>query len=183
MIVWNNWRRELLDRKCIFQFTTESCWCGGGGTSWLLFDNGDIVNQVFANDGYCRINDDGDDNIKETILAKVPEVVKAVRAIIRRNYVKLIIIPKSLDNGSCDGSIETFKFSRKEIIAFNITYNNLDYVKWRNPSYYKAFKKNMIYENMVLDIYNEIACKINKHIAEEDKMPVYECEKSGPCWL
>lgn len=166
-----------MERKCIFQFTTKSSWCGGGGTSWLLFDNGDIVKQDVEAIGYCHI---GGDKTVETNLANVPKLVKTVRAIIRRNYVKLIIIPKSLNNGSCDGSLETFKFGRKEIVASNIEYNNLEYVKWRNPSYYKSFKRNMIYENIVLDIYNEIACEINKHIAD-DELPIYECETSDPC--
>ncbi|MGG7175706.1 hypothetical protein ACQPV1_20755 [Clostridium neonatale] len=65
-------------------------------------------------------------------------------------------IPTNLDNGSCDGDINLFIFNDKEIIAWNIKYSDIKKVQKKNPDYYEEYHKNIKYENIVIDVFNDI---------------------------
>ena len=50
-----------------------------------------------------------------------------------------------------------FQFGGKAIRSLNIHRSKISEVESRNPDYYRRYKDNMIYENMVLDINDEIS--------------------------
>ena len=64
-------------------------------------------------------------------------------------------IPGKLDNGSLDGSLDSFQLGKKRISSWNITRSDLSEVKDKSELL-PDFKENILHENMVLDIYNEI---------------------------
>ena len=70
-------------------------------------------------------------------------------------------VPKSLNNGSLDGSYDIFTFFGKRIEALNISRTNINEIIARNPEYYEEYKDNIDFENRVLDAYDDIAELIN----------------------
>lgn len=143
---------------CIFEFKTiASFGCIGmpSGYSVCVFSNGDVVKRKFIF---------WDDHPKqEKVLANIPELAKTIRSVIRQHSAELKTIPSSLYNGSDDGSVEYFKFGGKRISALNIHHTDLSEVRQQNTQYYEAYLDNMQFENLVLDIYDEIAKEFNKY--------------------
>lgn len=143
---------------CIFEYKrTPSFGCVGmpGGYSICVFTNGDVVRLDYT------IGDEKPNG--ESILATLPELSKTIQSIVSRYSEELKSIPSDLNNGTLDGSHECFQFGIKRINAWTIQRTNLEETKHSNLSYYNVYKNNMEYENLVLDIYDEIATEINKH--------------------
>ena len=55
-----------------------------------------------------------------------------------------------------------FRFGEKEISAWTIKRTLPDEVWIENPQYYEEFTENIKHENLVLDVYDEVAAEINK---------------------
>lgn len=125
-----------------------------GGSSIVVFDDGSIVQRHFI---FGQ-----DEPAEENKIAFIPEIVVLIKRVILDHESEIKKIPGSLHNGTLDGSHDCFRFGKKEISSWTIKRTDLSKVKQRNPSYYKKYKDNMIYENMVLDIYNEIIEIINR---------------------
>ena len=140
---------------CIFEYmSTPSFGCAGmpGGYSICVFKSGDVVQREYVF---------GDKEPKaEVILATMPELAKTIQTIVSSHSDDLKFIPNNLDNGTLDGSYNCFKFGGKRISAWTIQRTDLEEIHRRNPRYYEAYKENMIFENLVLDIYDEIAAEI-----------------------
>ncbi len=149
---------DLVKNICIFEYKTiASFGCAGmpGGYSVCVFSNGDVVKREFIL---------GDEHPKqEIVLANIPELAKTIRSVIRQHSADLKSIPSSLYNGSDDGSVKYFKFGGKRISALNIHRIDLSIIRQQNPQYYEAYIDNMQFENLVLDIYDEIAKEFNKY--------------------
>ncbi len=85
-----------------------------------------------------------------------PKLVEKVIQIIKQYEDIIMQLPNHLDNGSYDGTMQTFTIRNKTISAINICKYDLEQIKIDNPSYYEEYKENMICENQLLDIYEEI---------------------------
>ena len=149
---------ELMDAKCVFEYETSASFVVEGepvGDSISLYESGEVVRRhlVFW-DHDCIPK-------SETVLATIPELAETIRSIINSHSRQLKNIPSILRNGTLDGSCDCFRFGDKTITAWTIQRTDPSEVKKRNPEYYRHFKKNMEYENTVLDIYDEIAEVIN----------------------
>lgn len=105
-----------------------------------------------------------------------PLAAERIRELLLRNQDSMERIPRSLDNGSCDGSGQTFCFGNKMIWALNIEYNDPKSVKKRNPEYYHKYKKNLICENRVFRLFEEI-CEILR--GEGIRLSIHRCEFSA----
>ena len=78
-------------------------------------------------------------------------------------YAKVLKkISSNLNNGSLDGSHDSFQFGKKKISSWNISRTDLSEVKQKNPDYYQEYQDKMIQENRVLDIDNEIISILNE---------------------
>ncbi len=143
---------------CIFEYrTTPSFGYDGmpGGYSIGVFDSGDVVRREFSF---------GDERPREeTILATVPELAEAIQTIISRRSRELKSVPERLHNGTLDGSHDCFLFGDKRISARTIQRTDPREVRRENPRYYRKYKDNMKYENLVLDVCDEIAAEISRH--------------------
>lgn len=145
---------------CIFEYkTSPSFGYKGmpGGYSVSVYANGSIVERDFW--WAIRIPK------TETILSNDPDLAKTIKSIIRRHSEQLKTIPNNLNNGTLDGSHECFRFGRKRIGTWTIHRTDPLEVQQSNPSYYEEYQENMLFENLVLDIYDEIATEINKHVS------------------
>jgi len=147
-----------MNGTCLFEYkSSPSYGCIGmpGGYSICVFNSGDVVKRDYVL-GEERPK-------KETILATTPELAKNICAIINRHLIELKSIPCELNNGTLDGSHDYFKFGERSINAWTIQRTDPLEIQKHNPQYYDEYKDNIEYENLVLDIYDEIAMEINKH--------------------
>ena len=138
--------------KVLFEYRREpSCgFVGGpGGSSIVVFEDGSIVRRhlIFGHNEMAS----------QKIIAVDPKIVVRIEKVLKSHYDDLKMIPNRLNNGSMDGSFSYFQFGGKTIRSLNISRTKISEVESRNPDYCKKYKENMIYENMVLDINNEIS--------------------------
>lgn len=124
-----------------------------GGRSIVVFSDGAIVYRyyVFGQE----------EPSAESRIAVMPEAAVLIEKVLNVYKNDLKRIPSKLWNGTLDGSIDCFQFGEKKISSCRIRRTDLKETKRENPDYYKHYKKNMIQENMVLDIYNEIISILN----------------------
>lgn len=138
--------------KVLFEYRRERSYGfdgGPGGSSIVVFEDGTVVRRHFIF-GHKEM-------ASENIIAIIPKIVVRIEKILKSHYDDLKVIPSCLDNGSLDGSFSYFQFGGKAIRSLNIHRSKISEVESRNPDYYRRYKDNMIYENMVLDINNEIS--------------------------
>ena len=143
---------DEMDNECIFEYKSTVCYgCVGmpAGRSIGVYRNGDVVKRQYV------IGDDAPQ--KETVLATVPELAKAIQDIINRHAEELAQIPNQLNNGTLDGSEDCFVFGNKTITAWTIQRTAPSEMEQCDE-----YRDNCIHENLVLDIYDEIARAINK---------------------
>ena len=147
--------------KRIFEFKSKSYWGRPGmpnGHSVTVYKAGFVVTREFIKP-VCVPS-------KEIVLAFSPDLAARIQTIIQHFSDKLETIPNDLDNGSCDGAYELFRFGEKKINALNICRTTLSELQRIKPGecYYEEIRDNMFYENMVLDIYDDIATVINRDV-------------------
>lgn len=82
--------------------------------------------------------------------------LKKIKRIIKDSTLVIQNLPETLDNGYSVGTGSFFNFRGREVAAWNIKHNNLKKIKLKDYGYYKKHKKNMQYENDVLDIFKMI---------------------------
>ena len=116
------------------------------GYSVTVYDNGDMYRR-----GFVLGNDRP---VREKKLASVPELAEKIGAIIAKHHDELEKIPEELDNGTLDGPMDRFQFGDKKIQAWCIQRIDLSEC---SPEYAEEYRENIMYENTVLDIYDEIA--------------------------
>ena len=92
----------------------------------------------------------------------MPEVAVLIEKVLIAHKDDLKKIPSKLNNGTLDGSHDCFQFGKKKISSWTIHRTDLNEVLQRNPDYYHRYKDNMVYENTILDIYNEIISILNE---------------------
>ena len=122
------------------------------GKSLAVYANGDVV--------LCKYVLGKDEPVSRKVLAVKPELASAVAEIIACHADELSGIPDTLDNGTLDGSEDCLTFGDKIISAWCIHRTNPEDASAELDA---AYRKNMEYENAVLDIYDEIAVVINRH--------------------
>lgn len=149
--------------KLLFQYkSTPSFGFFGtpGGSSLSVYSNGKVVkrNYVFGENRATDVQQ----------IACVPEMAERIECLLISYKDELAKIPEKLNNGTLDGSHDCFRFGEKSITSWTIHKCNLEEVKERNPSYYNCYKDNMIFENLVIEIYNEIAMVINSYARGAD---------------
>ncbi len=120
--------------------------------------NGDLILKA-----YCTAREKP---VSKKIIAINKELADEVTGRLGSILERIRHIPDSLDNDSEDGSIHYFRFFRKKISAFNPSRTDLDRIKKENFEYFKAFRDVIIYENEVLDAYDEVAELINSYYGE-----------------
>ncbi len=146
-----------MDGKCIFEYKSVPTYGRvgmPGALSVRVLDSGAVVRTEYV------IGRDAPR--EETVLATIPELAREIEGIIARRAEELAAMPDTLHNGSYDGALQVFRFGGKRISALNISRCDPEEVRKRNPRYYERFRENMERENLVLDIYNEIASAINR---------------------
>ncbi|KMZ55200.1 hypothetical protein [Dorea sp. D27] len=82
--------------------------------------------------------------------------MKKIKRIIKDSTLVIQNLPETLDNGYSVGTGSFFNFRGRQVAAWNIKHNNLKKIKLKDYGYYKKHKKNMQYENDVLDIFKKI---------------------------
>jgi len=125
-----------------------------GGGSIVVLSDGSILHRNFV---FGQEEPSAEDKI-----AFMPEIAMLIEKVLIAHKGDFKKISNNLNNGSLDGSHDSFQFGKKKISSWNIKRADLSEVKQRNPSYYHQYKDNMIQENMVLDIYNEIISILNE---------------------
>jgi len=141
--------------KMIFRYScTPSCGCFGvsdGGFSIELYTDGEFVYKTYIFD-YEE---------KQKIKLKLPiNIAKEIMQELVANQSRLDSIPNRLDNGSFDGSCNWFVFFNKEIIDYNIQFNNEEEIKKYNPTYFEAYREVIIQENIILEIFDKVVKKL-----------------------
>lgn len=153
--------------RLLFQFkSTPSYGFFGmsGGSSISVYSNGKVIERK-----YVMGNNKA---IEERTMACVPELAEIIECLMISNKGALDKIPENLNNGSLDGSHDCFKFGDKSISSWNISRCDEEEVKEKNPSYYLNYRDNMEYENLVIEIYNEIANAVNTYVIDAN-MRIY----------
>ena len=125
-----------------------------GGGSIVVLSDGSILhrNFTFGNE----------EPTAEDKIAFMPEIAVLIEKVLISHKADLKKISSNLNNGSLDGSHDSFQFGKKKISSWNISRTDLSEVKQKNPDYYQEYQDNMIQENRVLDIYNEIISILNE---------------------
>ena len=125
------------------------------GDAVTVYSDGTIVhkNYIFGQE----------ESFSEDKIAFIPEIAVMIEKILITHKADMEKIPSKLNNGTRDGSHDCFQFGKKTISSWSIQRRDLKKIKKRNPSYYEHYRDNVIYENMVLDIYDEIAEIINEY--------------------
>ena len=152
-----------MSEKVLFQYkTTPSFGFFGkyGGKSISVYSDGNVVESKYV---FGR-----DEAVEERIISCVPELADVIDCLIISYEEELRRIPDKLSNGTLDGSHDCFQFRDKIISSWTIQKCDIEEVKEQNPSYYYQYKENMLYENMVIEIYNEIARTIKDYINDVD---------------
>lgn len=143
-----------------------------GGFSIELYGNGNLR--------YCmyKLFDD----IQLLQMFKVErETVYDIYEIIETSGRELEQIPDRLDNGSEDGMTNEFQFFEYErITALNIRESFIQGTMLIKHNYYKQYKDNMVYENIVLKVFKDI-CKVLK--AADVELTLEKCIISRDCKL
>ncbi|MCR5566714.1 MAG: NUDIX domain-containing protein [Clostridiales bacterium] len=158
---WLNRRRESEKRKALllFEYGSFGAWgCVGeyGGDKIRVYESGKIEYSTHLM-GY-----------EETPLEirtyhAAPAMLHEIEDVIASHEDDLKGIPSELNNGSCDGSMQQFVFGQKKIFALNISRTDPAEIKARNPGYYEGHIANMLHENLVMDIFEEIAAVFNRY--------------------
>lgn len=125
-----------------------------GGYAVTVYRDGSITKKMFLHGK--------DEPVSDEKLACIPEMAALIEKVIEKHKDELNRIPDKLNNRTLDGSHDCFRFGEKAISSWTIQRSDLLEVQRFNPSYYAKYEDNMIYENMVLDIYDEIAEIINR---------------------
>ncbi len=86
-----------------------------------------------------------------------------VKAVIDEMRDELLTFPSTIDNQSCDGSEELFRFGEKCISGYNLMMESLEEIKEANPDGYEYYKDIAIMENRLLSLYDRVAEIINRH--------------------
>lgn len=118
-----------------------------------LKENGDFVLNSYA---LGR-----DDPIRTRLIATDKEMADVVMKRISEISSSIDTIPRSINNGSLDGSFQLFNFHGIRFRALNIMRHDIERIREINPRYYKDYLDIMIYENRLLDAYDVIAEIIN----------------------
>jgi len=118
-----------------------------GGFSVEVLSNGIIKYKTYLFDSKVKSKENY--KINDQNLNKIKNILDTYSG-------EINAIPTNLDNGSCDGDINLFIFNNKEIIAWNIEYSDIKKVKKKNSDYYEQYHENIKYENIVIDIFNDI---------------------------
>ena len=82
--------------------------------------------------------------------------INKIKRIMKDSVLVIQNLPETLDNGYSVGTGSFFIFRGREVAAWNIKRNNLKKTKLKDYEYYKKYKKNMQYENDVLDIFKKV---------------------------
>ncbi len=106
---------------------------------------------------YHKYKFGSDEVIYENIIQISNDLIKKIEKIITKNWSKINSVPDTLYSGSCDGNMNDFTFKTIKKRAFNIYKNDIDKVKETNLQYYNLYKDNMEYENMLIDVFEQIA--------------------------
>lgn len=131
-------------------------WVGmSGGSSVAVLRDGSVLFREFVVGQ--------EEPVSEDEIAFIPEAVARIETILNNHEADLGEMPDKLNNGSLDGSNDIFQFGEKIISSWNIERTDLEEVKNRNPEYFEDYKDNMMWENMVLNIYNEILDILNEY--------------------
>ena len=150
---------SILHDKWIFEYRSSKGYgCVGmpDGSSISIDDSGNVVKRYYAV-GVEKPR-------RQRLLAKQPELAQKISAIINQHLEELKAIPDELNNGTLDGSYDSFQFEEKRIGAWQIRRADPAEVQQENPQYYEKYKDNIAHENLVLEIYDEIAVEINKAV-------------------
>lgn len=130
----------------IFEYKSEATWGRTGmpsGESITVYKDGKVI--------YREYIMGEKEPVLEVEIAILPKLAMDIQEVLDQHVKEIKQIPSSIDNLSCDGAYDLFRFGRKKISALNIKRNNLAEVDRLNP-YYSV----MVYENMVLDIFDVI---------------------------
>ena len=100
--------------------------------------------------------------VKQCTVANLPELAAQIESILIRHHSTVKAIPEYLNNGTCDGCVDSFQYGDKAITAITIRRCNENDLKMRNPQYYDDYKGNISFENQVLDILAEITTAFEK---------------------
>lgn len=129
---------------------TPSCGFFGksdGGFSVDITNSGELIYKTY-------IFDHNEVSRKSYVFPK--DAIDKIGQILLTKQEVISTIDSRLDNGSCDGACNRFVIDGKEIISWNISRTDVKELKKRNPSYYQEFKKNVMQENSVLDLFDSV---------------------------
>ncbi|BDF33498.1 hypothetical protein CE91St62_15630 [Lachnospiraceae bacterium] len=82
--------------------------------------------------------------------------INKIKRIMKDSVLVIQNLPETLDNGYSVGTGSFFIFCGREVAAWNIKRNNIKKTRLKDYEYYKKYKKNMQYENDVLDIFKKV---------------------------
>ncbi|MCR5566491.1 MAG: NUDIX domain-containing protein [Clostridiales bacterium] len=158
---WLNRRRESRKRKTqlLFEYGSFGAWgCVGdyGGDIIRVYASGEIEYSTHLM-GYEKVP------LEKRSYQADPAMIREIEDIIASHEDDLKGIPSRLNNGSCDGSVQSFTFGQKKISALNISRTDLNEIKERNPGYCEEYWANILHENMVLDIFEKIVSAFSRY--------------------
>lgn len=109
--------------KVVFEYDCM-CWFGNSYNLKLL-DDGRLVRLAY---GYSKLGtEDRMCDDKEYILLNIPELVKAIKKLIKENKEELKKIPREVSNYNIlDGAGETFRFGRMKFYGSNVLTESME---------------------------------------------------------
>lgn len=119
-----------------------------GGSAVTIYSNGAVVHQQFTV---------GCPELTETnTLFQCHKLASDIEALIDRYSDALEIIPPKLNNGTLDGSHDSFRFGAKRISAWSITKVNPKEIADESTGWPFKLCENAKHENFILEAYTEI---------------------------
>ena len=128
-------------------------------TNNFLCNDSTIRNFTIKSDGqivYEQFEFDSNNRILKECININNKIVNKIEKIIVDNFEKIISIPDNIYNDSCDGNFEIFTFLNKKIETMNIEKHDLKSLKMRDLKIYNKYKNIMIWENIIIDIVEQI---------------------------
>ncbi len=121
---------------------------GSGGDSLTVWKDGTVEYQRYILWAEVPID--------MAVVSPNSEVAGKIREFLNRRKEIIEKIPENLDNGTLDGSHDTYIFDKKHISAWTIQRIDPEEIRKVNPHYYEEYRENIIFENQVLDLTDEI---------------------------
>lgn len=158
---------ELRKDNIIFSYQTGPTYGAegaDGGFSVTLYGNGNLR--------YCTYK--LMDQISSMQIFKLSKgQTKMVYDVVAPFADELKKIPAELDNGSVGGEFQDFVFLDWTIKTCNIQKRHSQMFRQHKLSYYKKYKENIKYEDMILKVFQKICKRFKK---QEILLTLHECK-------